>query len=266
MLYRRWKRGLCALCAAAAFVLPARAATVEVDGERLAPEHGWGADGTSYITLRALAEHGDYELHWDGTKAVLTGEGIELTAVPGENYLEVNGRALYIEEGVGVSEGMTYLPLRTAADATGAQLSWDGGTATAKLALEGAQAPWAAYDGEELYWLSRIISAESRGEPLLGQLAVGNVVLNRVLHENYPDTVREVVFDEKYGVQFEPVANLTVYDEPVASAVLAAKMCLEGARVVEDCLYFFAPALSPGTWIVENGIYHTTIGCHRFYR
>jgi N-acetylmuramoyl-L-alanine amidase len=43
-------------------------------------------------------------------------------------------------------------------------------------------------------------------------------------------------------------------------------MCLEGTRVVEDCLYFFAPALSAGTWIVKNGIYHTTIGCHRFYR
>ena len=182
MFYRRWKRGLCALCAAAAFVLPARAATVEVDGERLSPEHGWGENGTSYITLRALAEHGDYELYWDGEKAILTGEGIELTAVPGENYLEVNGRALYIKEGIGVSEGMTYLPLRTAADATGAALSWDGGSATARLALESAKAPWADYDEEGLYWLSRIISAESRGEPLLGQLAVGNVVLNRVLH------------------------------------------------------------------------------------
>ena len=266
MFYRRWKRGLCALCAAAAFVLPARAATVEVDGERLSPKHGWGENGTSYITLRALAEQGAYDLRWDGTRAVLSGAGIELTAVPGENYLEVNGRALYIEEGVGVTEGMTYLPLRTAADATGGALSWDGETATARLALEGARAPQATYDEEELYWLSRIISAESRGEPLLGQLAVGNVVLNRVLHENYPDTIREVVFDEKHGVQFEPVSNATVYEEPVPISVLAAKMCLEGARVVEDCLYFFAPALSPGTWIVENGIYHTTIGCHRFYR
>ena len=266
MLHQRWKRGLCAVCAALVFAFPASGAFVEVDGERLSPEHGWGAEGTSYITLRALAQYGDFDLSWDGTRAVLTGEGLELAAVPGENYLEVNGRVLYIEQGVGVTDGMTYLPLRTAADATGAGLLWDGETATASLILEGAQAPQANYDGEELYWLSRIISAESRGESLLGQLAVGNVVLNRVLHDNYPDTIRGVVFDEKYGVQFEPVSNGTVYDEPVHASVLAAKMCLEGARVVEDCLYFFAPALSAGRWIVENGTYYTTIGCHRFYR
>ena len=266
MLFPRWKRGLCALCAAFVFASPVCAVTVEVDGARLAPEHGWGEDGTSYITLRALAEHGGYELRWDGKRAILTGEDMELTAVPGEQYLEVNGRVLYIEESVGAADGMTYVPLRTAANATGGALGWDGASATASLALDGACAPKADYDEEGLYWLSRIISAESRGESLLGQLAVGNVVLNRVLHENYPDTIREVVFDEKHGVQFEPVSNATVYEEPAASSVLAAKMCLEGARVVEDCIYFFAPALSAGKWIVENGTYYTTIGCHRFYR
>ena len=127
-------------------------------------------------------------------------------------------------------------------------------------------APVADYDGETLYWLSRIISAESRGEVLLGQMAVGNVVLNRVAHQNYPDTVKGVVFDRNYGVQFEPVANGTVYDEPTATSVLAAKLCLEGARVVADSLYFYAPALSAGTWIVANGKYYTTIGCHKFYQ
>ena len=101
---------------------------------------------------------------------------------------------------------------------------------------------------------------------MLGQIAVGNVVLNRVRHENYPDNIKEVVFDDLYGIQFEPVENGTVYDEPAPSSVLAAKMALEGASVVGESLYFFAPDLSPGTWIVENGIYHSTIGCHRFYR
>jgi len=96
-------------------------------------------------------------------------------------------------------------------------------------------------------------------------MAVGNVVLNRVASSRYPDTVKGVVFDTKHGVQFEPTANGTIYDEPTQSAVLAAKLCLEGARVVGDCLYFYAPALSAGTWIVSNCTYYTTIGCHRFY-
>jgi N-acetylmuramoyl-L-alanine amidase len=78
--------------------------------------------------------------------------------------------------------------------------------------------------------------------------------------------VKGVVFDRKNGVQFEPVSNGTIYDAPTDSALLAAKLCLEGASVVGDCLYFYAPALSKGTWIVANRTYHTTIGCHRFYR
>jgi N-acetylmuramoyl-L-alanine amidase len=244
----------------------AGAAVVEVDGVPLTGEQGWVSDGVSYITLRALAELGGYDLSWDGKRARLAGEGLELSAAPGAIWLEVNDRALYVRDGVGSREGRSYLPLSVVADATGGSLRWDADTATARLYLENAAAPAADYDAETLYWLSRIISAESRGEPLLGQIAVGNVVLNRVAHKNYPDSVKEVVFDRNYGIQFEPVENGSVYLEPVPASVLAAKLCLEGASVVADSLYFYAPALSAGTWIVENGKYHTTIGCHRFYR
>ena len=125
--------------------------------------------------------------------------------------------------------------------------------------------PQASYDETDLYWLSRIISAESRGEPLLGQIAVGNVVLNWVNSGQFPNTVKEVVFDRKYGVQFEPVSNGTIYDQPTDSAMLAAKLCLEGAAPVGNSLYFYAPALSAGTWISTSRAYYGTIGCHKFY-
>ena len=266
MRYRRWKGALAALLTACALTVPAAAAVVEVDGVPLTGEQGWVSDGVSYITLKTLAELKGYDLNWDGKRAILTGEGLELTAAPGAIWVEVNGRALYVPAGVGSREGRSYLPLSVVADAAGGSLTWDAASATARLSLENAAAPVADYDGEALYWLSRIISAESRGEVLLGQMAVGNVVLNRVAHQNYPDTVKGVVFDRNYGVQFEPVANGTVYDEPTATSVLAAKLCLEGARVVADSLYFYAPALSAGTWIVANGKYYTTIGCHKFYQ
>ena len=267
MLNPRWKAAVAAVAAACMLSAPvARAATVEVDGVPLDHEEGWGHGGTSYVTLRALSGLGGYELSWDGNRATLVGEGVELTAIPGAYYIEVNGRALYVAEGVGVVDGRTYLPLRVIADATGGVLSWDGERAIAGLELDGAEAPAADYDEEGLYWLSRIISAESRGEELQGQIAVGNVILNRVAHQNYPETIREVVFDENYGVQFEPVSNGTVFHEPTELSLLAAKMVLEGAQVVADCLYFYAPALSPGTWITQNTQYYTTIGCHRFFR
>lgn len=61
--------------------------------------------------------------------------------------------------------------------------------------------PDAPYNAVDYYWLSRIISAESQGEPLEGQIAVGNVVLNRVESDQFPDTIAGVVFDQKYAVQ-----------------------------------------------------------------
>ena len=262
---RRWKGAAAALITAAALTVPVLGASVEANGRPLTADQGWIEDGTSYMTLRALAQHADYELTWDGSRAWLKSEDLELSARPGDLYILSNGRALYVEGGVRVVDGKLTLPLRVLAAATGGSLSWNAGTATASLGLSGASAPKADYDGEDLYWLSRIISAESRGEPLLGQIAVGNVVLNRVADGQFPNTIKDVIFDTKYAVQFEPVSNGTVYDEPTQSSVLAAKMTLEGARVVGNCLYFFAPALSEGNWIVSNRTYYTTIGGHSFY-
>ena len=114
--------------------------------------------------------------------------------------------------------------------------------------------------------MSRVISAESRGEPLLGKLAVGTVVLNRVASEEFPDTIYDVIFDRKWGVQFAPVANGTIYDDPTEESVLAARLVLDGARAAGDSLYFLAPDLTNNHWIMENQTHVTTIGCHWFYR
>ena len=95
---------------------------------------------------------------------------------------------------------------------------------------------------------------------------MGNVVLNRVASSQYPDTIKEVVFDDKDAIQFEPVANGTVYGEPTEQSVLAARLVLNGTTVVDDCMFFFNPSLSEGRWIVENCTYYRTIGCHQFYR
>ena len=106
MLNRRWKAAAAAMVAVFMLLAPAaHAARVEVDGTVLSDQQGWGENGTSYITLRALSKFGDYALSWDGEQALLEGENFELTAEPGLPYIEVNGRALYLAEGVGAVEG-----------------------------------------------------------------------------------------------------------------------------------------------------------------
>ena len=264
----RWRQGAAGILAALLMTTSAGAvgATIEIDGTSLSSSEAWIENGTSYVTLAAFCRETGRTLSWKGSSAQIDGKGLSLEAIFGAIYVLSNDRALYLGEEVQVVNGRSVLPLRVLADASGATLSWDWDTETAALNTEGAVPPQASYDGEDLYWLSRIISAESKGEPLLGQIAVGNVVLNRTRSEQFPDTVKEVIFDSQYAVQFTPVANGTIYQEPTASAVLAAKLCLEGASVVGDSLYFFAPAVSAGSWITQNRTYYAAIGNHHFYR
>lgn len=237
-----------------------RTVPVQVDGTVLQAVN-YLEDGVTYVPLRALLDaFGGWEVRWDSGKqeAVAQSADARLEVSPVQGSVTVNGHTYKCS--VTVRSGRTYVPLRLTAAACGAQAAWDGVFGGAAVT-----SPNAAYDAEELYWLSHIISAESGGEPLTGQVAVGNVVLNRVASREFPDTIREVVFDEKDGIQFEPVGNGTVYDVPASSSVAAAKLALDGAEPVGSCLYFYAPALSRGQWINDNRTYYTTIGCHRFY-
>ncbi len=122
-----------------------------------------------------------------------------------------------------------------------------------------------AYDYEDLYWLSRIISAEARGESFTGQIGVGTVVLNRVRSKEFPNTVKGVVFDRKYGTQFTPVANGSIYNTPTQSAVVAAKMCLDGYTLSNSVLYFLNPSIATSSWIQNNRKYAFRVGNHEFY-
>ena len=159
-----------------------------------------------------------------------------------------------------VIEGRTYVPLRLTAEALGGSVRWDPW-------LDGAAvtSPGAEHDAMDYYWLARIIHAESGGEALEGQIAVGNVVLNRVASGDFPDSIPGVIFDDENGVQFEPVSNGTVANAPTELSLEAARRVLSGENTVGNALYFFAPALSQGTWIDSSRTYQQTIGCHRFY-
>lgn len=253
---------LCGLLAAASLCLPVRAArpaVLQVDGALLeAP--AYVEEGTAYAPLRDLLEAlGDWSVWWDGSAARAVSEDASLSADPDGNILTVNGKRFSCT--VDVVEGRTYVPLRLTAEALGADVQWDPW-------LDGAAvtSPGAEHSAMDAFWLSRIIHAESGGEALEGQIAVGNVVLNRVASPDFPDTIPEVIFDAEDGVQFEPVANGTVANEPSDLSREAARRALAGENTAGGSLYFFAPALSEGSWIDSSRSYQQTIGCHRFYQ
>ena len=122
------------------------------------------------------------------------------------------------------------------------------------------------FSENDLYWLSRIIHAEARGESFDGKLAVGSVVLNIVKNKNYPSTVYGVIFDKKNGVQFSPILDGSIYNNPSIDSINAAKRCLEGYRTNKEILFFINPDIATSFWIVNTREYVMTIGNHDFYK
>lgn len=263
------KHALLGMALTASLIMPACAArTLNMNGENLWEQTQARMVGdTTYVSLRAVSEllAPGARVTWEDDEARVQGAGLTLTARPGDQWLTVNERALYVPDGVQLEGGTTMVPLRTAAEALGGQVDWEESIGITLISGSGRPAA-ASYTQEELYWMSHIISAESQGEPMLGKLAVGTVVLNRVASDEFPDTIYDVIFDRMWGVQFAPVSNGTVYNEPTEESVLAAKLVLEGARAAGDSLYFLAPELTDNHWTMENQDYVTTIGCHWFYR
>ena len=119
---------------------------------------------------------------------------------------------------------------------------------------------------DDIFWLARIIHAESQGEPYIGKVAVGNVVMNRVNSKQFPNTIYGVIFEYFQGIpQFSPVADGTIYNNPSAECLKAAEEAYWGSKPVGNALYFFNPKKAAGSWIVNNRQYITTIGNHAFY-
>ena len=244
---------------------------VNISGSNLA-DKALLINDTTYVTLRSFSDAlTDATIKYNAwqRQASVVAEGLLLTAADGAYVVEANGRALFAMTPVVImSDGKMYVPVRALAKAYGVSVLWENDSRTVNI--RGAFSPLESaetyYGKDELYWLSRIISAESRGEPMLGQIAVGNVVKNRVAHRDYPNTIYGVIFDKKYGVQFSPVLDGSIYQSPTYSSTLSAKIVLEGFTLSEEALFFLAPKIAQSNWIVNNRTYLFTIGNHDFYK
>lgn len=118
----------------------------------------------------------------------------------------------------------------------------------------------AAGQADSLALLARDISAEARGEPYSGQVAVGAVILNRVEHPSFPNTIA--------GVVYQPGAFTCMVDgqidQPVASSALrAAQEALNGSDPSGGAIYYFNPSTATSAWIWSRPLIKV-IGKHRF--
>ena len=230
---------------------------------------GFIYNDTVYIPFRAAASAisgSSYSYNSSTKTATMKAPGLEIVAGDGCYVTYANGRTLFnTVPNVIMSDGRMYIPATVFAKAVGMTVT----KGSSKLTISGSYKPILSadkfYRADEVFWLARIIHAESRGEALLGQIAVGNVVLNRVKSAYYPNTIYGVIFDRKYGVQFSPVLDGSIYNTPGYSATLAAKICLEGYDVSEGSFFFLEPRLATSSWIPRTREYAFTIGNHDFY-
>ena len=225
-------------------------------------------NGTPYLDVEAFFEElTDMRVTYDASKKILSvkGSGFDMEVIDGGNVVYANGRCLFsMTPSVLLSNGRMYAPISPILKAVGMSYS-GGGDVTLYGEVKPIMHASRFYREDEVYWLSRIISAESRGESLLGQITVGTVVMNRVSSSLYPNTIWSVIFDKKYGVQFSPILDGSIYAEPTAASVVAAKITLEGFRVNSDALFFLYPRYSTSSWIPNNRQYLFSVGKHDFY-
>jgi N-acetylmuramoyl-L-alanine amidase len=232
-------------------------------------QRGFIKDGTYYLPLRALAEHFGLSYTYDASAKMgaVSGKGLVMTVGANCYVSYANGRALFSEmPAVIMGDGRLYAPSSVILKAFSLNSQTKYGAFEIFGSFRALASAASFYRQDEVLWLARIIHAESRGEPLLGQIAVGTIVMNRVAHRDYPNTIYSVIFDRKYGVQFSPILDGSIYNTPSYNSTLAAKISLEGYRVDSGVLFFLEPRLSTSSWIPKNREYAFTIGNHDFYR
>lgn len=117
-----------------------------------------------------------------------------------------------------------------------------------------------AFSETDLDLLARVVRAEAEGEPYDGQVAVAAVILNRLRHPEFPNTIPGVVYEP---LAFSVVANGEVNKPANDKAVQAAHAALNGWDPTGGAIYFYNPSKTRSAWIRQRPVLKT-IGKHVF--
>ena len=113
---------------------------------------------------------------------------------------------------------------------------------------------------EEYDLLARAVYSEARGEPFQGQVAIAAVILNRVEHGNFPDTINDVIFQPS---AFTAIQDGQFWLTPDSTAYEAVEKALEGNDPSGGAIFYYNPATASNQWIRSRQVI-TAIGKHVF--
>ncbi|HHW68563.1 MAG: N-acetylmuramoyl-L-alanine amidase [Epulopiscium sp.] len=233
-------------------------------------------NGRTFVPIRFIAEAiGIEQINWNdhNEEAILMKNGVTISLPIRQSYAMIDHKTITLDAPINIYNGRTFVPLRFVAEAFNVDVEWQESTASVKLYTKGykpvktetVMKASISYSQEDLYWLSRLVHAEAEAEPFEGKLAVANCIINRKKSKDFPNTIKEVIFDRNWGVQYTPTANGTIYNTPSEESVKAARMALEGNNNIGESLYFLNPKKSTNNWIVKNRTFYRRIQNHDFY-
>lgn len=108
--------------------------------------------------------------------------------------------------------------------------------------------------------MARLVTAEAKGEPYKGKVAVAAVVLNRVKNDQFPDSIHQVIYQKR---QFQPVDNGMINKPAVKEAKKAVNEAIAKNGQITDALYFYNPDKTDSKWLRSKKTIKK-IGHHRF--
>ncbi len=130
----------------------------------------------------------------------------------------------------------------------------------AAMGISSSSSSSSSTSSNDLNLLARAVYSEARGEPYVGQVAVAAVVLNRVDHPSFPNTIAGVIYQPG---AFTAVSDGQINLTPNESAYNAARAALNGWDPTNGCIYYYNPKTATSAWIRTLPI-SMTIGNHVF--
>lgn len=199
------------------------------------------------IPVRAVAEVlGATEVIWNSeTKSatIMYKEKEIVLTIDSYKYM-INEIEYDLEVAPIIKDGRMMIPMRVIAEELDCEVAWNDQLYTveiqkADITVTEALIAVNQYSYEDVLWLARIVHVEGYNIGYEANLAIANVVLNRVSSSSFPNSVYDVIFEDAYAVQFPP-AHKEGFEalEPSKKSWAAAKNALSGNNNIAECVYF----------------------------
>jgi len=207
----------------------------------------WGSSGEVVRTIQdKLKRWGYYTGSVDGKYGMLTVEAVKY-------FQRTNGLQV---DGITGKQTLTALGIFLPAASPAPSATAPPGTSGAGAAGAGTS----SNRESDVWLLACVINGEGRGEAYIGQVAIGAVVMNRVKHASFPNTISGVIYQPG---AFDAVSDGQILLTPTQSCINAARDALNGWDPVDGAIFYWNPRTATNKW-VQTLTVTKTVGNHVF--